>query len=213
MQEAQGQVERLGDDGRASRTGSAARATGPVGLPSAPVAWMDFSTSVALGPAKRRRRVSPLVSPTARPSTSAGFFLLLGSLGLLGRSMVLCSVTTVVALGNVGQEGRGKVEIDDGRVARRAGRAWRCRSLLGGHRILLAVERPGELRGCRGAHLGARERRGQELLHVAQAGGPLHQRAHRRAVALDLRSRRRPRSWSRSGRSSPRRGHWRRSGR
>ena len=25
-----------------------------------------------------------------------------------------------------------------------------------------------------------------ELLHVAQAGGPLHQRAHGRAIALDL---------------------------
>ena len=36
---------------------------GPVGLPSEPVAWMLLSTSVSLGPAKRRTRVEPLVSP------------------------------------------------------------------------------------------------------------------------------------------------------
>ena len=34
--------------------------------------------------------------------------------------------------------------------------------------------------------LAARQRRGQKLFHITQARGPLDQRAHRRAVALDL---------------------------
>ena len=81
---------------------------GPVGLPSGPMAWIEARMSVALGPAKRCMRVVPLVSPTASPITSAGFFWLVASLRLLGRSIALCSVTTVVRSGLSGKKAAAK---------------------------------------------------------------------------------------------------------
>ena len=200
-QEAQREVKRLGDDGPPAELDQRLErravgfAVGADGVDRAD------STSVALGPAKRRSRVSPLVSPTARPSTSAGFFWLLGSLRSLGRSMVLCSVTTVARVGRVGQEGRGKIEIGDGRVVVWLRRAWRCRSPC--RRPVESCLPSSDQANCerRCAPATAVERRGQELLHVAQAGGPLDQRAHRRAVALDLGLDSRSRSSNRSGRS------------
>ena len=90
------------------------------------------------------------------------------------------------AIGRVGQKGRGKVEIGDGRVLSMAGRAWRCRSPWRRpcESCLPSIDQAkqgAEVRTCDAHH-----RRRQELFHVAQAGGPCDQRAHRRAVALDL---------------------------
>jgi hypothetical protein len=59
-----------------------------------------------LGAGKEAQAGVPLVSPMARPSTWAGFFWLLGSFRLLGRSMVLCSVTMVARSGASGRKPR-----------------------------------------------------------------------------------------------------------
>ena len=141
-----------------------------------------------LGPGEEAQRVVPLVSPTARPSTWAGFFWLLGLLRSLGRSMVLCSVTTVVLGGIVGQKRRGEIEIGDGRIVVRLRRAWRCRSPWPQRRCPAC--RRATRQSCDGVRIGAARHATREGTPPCRRGrGPLHQRAHRRAVALDLRCR------------------------
>ena len=129
-QPAQRKVERLGDDGPHAELDQAARATGRRLCRRRP--WRGWSSArpVCLGPANRRRRVSPLVSPMARPSTLSGFFWLFGLLRSLGRSTHVMQRDQGCVRGRVGQESRGKVEIGDRRVLDTAGRRWRCRSPL-----------------------------------------------------------------------------------
>ena len=114
---------------------------GPSALPSAPVAWMVFSTSSLL---RARRRAAGGYRRWCRPwpgrARAAGFFWLLGLLRSLGRSTVLCSVTSVASRWRIGQKGRGKVEIGDGRVVVGLVERGVAAHLGGGGRVLLAVD-------------------------------------------------------------------------
>jgi hypothetical protein len=69
-----GRIKRLGDDPSQLPNWMSDSRPGPSGLPSAPMAWTDLTARLALGPANKRRRVSPLVSPTARPTHRLNLF-------------------------------------------------------------------------------------------------------------------------------------------
>ena len=137
---------------------------------------------MALGPAKRRRRVSPQVSPMATPITSAGVFWLLGSLRSRAGRWCCAASPPWCAPAHRAERPRQNRDRSQPRTGR-ARRASRCRLFLRGQGILFAVERPGKVRVCGGANLRPRDRVGRKLFHVAQAGGPLNERAHRRAIA------------------------------
>ena len=86
---------------------------------------------------------------------------------------------------HIGQKGCGKVQIGGRDVLIIAIEGGIVADLAGRHRVLLAVDGPRQLRGR------ARQARNSaaaplKLLHVAEAGGPFQQRAHRLSVALDL---------------------------
>jgi len=103
--EAKQEVKRLGDDGHPAvlderfkdwaRRALAVRGRQP---------WMDLSTSVALGPAKRRSFVSPLVSPMARPSTSMRNLLTIRIARIAGYLDGIVQSDRSGAIGRVGQK-------------------------------------------------------------------------------------------------------------
>ena len=84
-----------------------------------------------------------------------------------------------------GKKGSGEVEIGDCREGVRAVKRGIAADLGRGHQVLLAVQRPDKLRLR--AHRAAAHLAGNKLFHIAESGGPCDQRTHRSAVTLYLR--------------------------
>ena len=182
--EAQDEVERLGDEGPATelderlKRGTVRLAVGADGV--------DRRQHLSrLGAGEEAQAVSPLVSPTAMPSTWMVVFLLLGSLGSVGKSMALCSVTTVVRLGDVGQESRGKVKVHNRRVLVRLVERVVSADLGRGKRVLFAIDGPCEVGRRRDR---SRHRASPDGVLPCHPGpqGQVEESADRRAVLPDL---------------------------
>ena len=182
-QEAQGQVERLGDDGKPAKLderieglagGLAVRADGMDGVEHVhlfgPGVKAQAGRSAGVAHRDSQHIVGPLLA--ARIAQHAGDFQ-----GVVQRHYS-------GALRSVGQERGREVQIDDPCVLVRQIQSGVAAHLLRCDGVGLAFQGPGKLAGS--GYLRPGQRRGKELFHVTQAGRPGHQRSHRSAVALHL---------------------------
>ena len=183
-QETQRVIKRLGDDSQPTAELNERFEPGTVGFAVSAGGVDRLEELGGLGAGKQAQAGIAAGVADGKADHVDGSFLAVRVAGVGGQLDGVVQGNDRAAVGDLGQERGGKVKIHDGRVLVRRFQRVIVAHLGGGQHVIPVADRPGEEGGC--GHLPAQHGSLMELLHVAQAGGPLHQRAHGRAIALDL---------------------------
>ncbi len=148
--------------------------------------WRGWSSARRSAWGRRRGAGAcmPLVSPMARPSTSAGLLLAVGVAQVAGQVDGVVQRDHRGAFGGIGQKRRGKVEIGDSRVV--VGLVECGVAARPSWRSVESCLPSRDQASCDGGIVLRVATTGRNSSMSPEPGGPVHQGAHRRAVALDL---------------------------
>ncbi len=158
---------------------------GPSSLPSVPIGVNSRQDVHLLGPGVEAQAGVAAGVAHRYAQHIGGFFVAVGVGRIAEQVDGVMQSDDRGALGHVGQECRREVKIGRGRVLVIAFKRVAVADLARVLDILLAGHRPGKLRWRPRQALDSAAV-ALEFFHVAEARGPLQQRAHRLPVALDL---------------------------